>query len=121
MARHNELGIKGEQLARDYLAERGYEILATNWRFGKKEIDIIARKNNSISIVEVKTRSTDYFGEPEEFVELPKQKLLITAADEFLQNLNEDVEARFDIISIIHNKSLTRIKHIKEAFIPLLD
>lgn len=121
MAKHNDLGRKGEKIAKDFLIGNGYIILATNWRFEKKEIDIIARKSNTIFIIEVKTRSTDYFGRPEESVTCAKQKSLIDAADYFLQEMNEDVDVRFDIISIILNKYNTEIKHIKQAFIPLAD
>jgi putative endonuclease len=117
MAKHNLLGIEGERMALDYLRSQGYEILETNWRFERKEIDIIARKDNIVAIVEVKTRSTDYFGAPEESVTLTKQRFLIEAADVYMQQLDFEAEVRFDIISIV-NKT---INHIQEAFIPLID
>jgi putative endonuclease len=121
MAQHNALGTDGEKLAAHYLVEKGYSILETNWRFGKKEIDIIAQIGNTIAVVEVKTRSTDYFGDPEESVTLSKQKYLIEAADEYLQSLDFDAEVRFDIISIIKANSKLSIHHIEEAFIPLAE
>lgn len=121
MAEHNKLGIEGEQFAASYLTENGYQILETNWRCGQKEIDIIARKNNTIAIIEVKTRSTEYFGRPEEAVNLSKQRFLITAADVYLQTLNFDANVRFDIITIIKTNSDLKINHIEEAFIPLID
>lgn len=119
MAEHIRLGTDGEKMATDYLVEHGYIIRETNWRFGKKEIDIIAQKQNTIAIVEVKTRSTDYFGMPEESVTPAKQKLLIAAADEYLQQLNFSADVRYDIIAIIKKGSEISIDHIKEAFIPL--
>jgi putative endonuclease len=117
MAKHNQLGKEGERMAREYLLSENYEILETNWRFKKKEIDIIARKNKLVIFVEVKTRSNDYFGAPEESVTKTKQVFLIEAAEAFMQQLEYLAEARFDIISIVKNS----IHHIQEAFIPLID
>jgi putative endonuclease len=61
MAAHNELGKKGEQLAIDFLIKNEYKILEKNYRYLKAEVDIIAQKENTLVVVEVKTRSTDYF------------------------------------------------------------
>ena len=74
MAKHNNIGKDGETIARRYLEQKDYLILETNWRKGHLEADIIAYKDNQIIFVEVKTRSTDIFGAPEEFVDLKKQK-----------------------------------------------
>ena len=68
MAEHYELGKKGEQLAVNYLIGKGYKIVERNWRFQKAEIDIIARKAETLISVEVKTRSTKNFGNPQDFV-----------------------------------------------------
>ncbi len=121
MARHNELGKNGEKAAVAYLARNGYQIIETNWRCGRKEIDIIARKGDLIIIVEVKSRRTNYFGEPEEAVTLKKQKRIIIAADYYLQKLDYDAEVQYDIISIIINKDGMEINHIEEAFRPLAE
>ncbi|HIC33059.1 MAG TPA: DUF91 domain-containing protein, partial [Flavobacteriaceae bacterium] len=72
MASHNELGKKGEQLAVDFLIESGYDIIERNYRFNKAEVDIIAQKKDVLAIIEVKTRSTADFGNPQDFVK-PKQ------------------------------------------------
>jgi putative endonuclease len=80
MAEHNELGKQGEEIAQQHLSDKGYKILQCNWRFGSEEIDIIARKDNILVIVEVKTRQTNFFGEPEESVTKKKQKFLVRAA-----------------------------------------
>ena len=74
MATHNELGILGEQLALEYLVEKGYKVLEKNWRYLKAEIDIIAQKDNTLIIVEVKTRTSTFFGNPEDFVTKTKVK-----------------------------------------------
>ena len=68
MANHHVLGQQGEALAVTYLAEKGYQILETNWRFKRAEVDIIAKLGQVLVFIEVKTRTTDYFGSPEEFI-----------------------------------------------------
>jgi putative endonuclease len=90
MADFHELGKNGEELAVRHLKSNGYEILETNWRKGSLEVDIIARKGNTLVIAEVKTRSTNYFGEPEEFVTRAKQKNLIKAANSYILQNNFD-------------------------------
>lgn len=117
MAQHNELGKKGEKLAVDFLTENGYTILETNYRFHKAEVDIIAQKNNVLAVVEVKTRSTDYFGDPQDFVKPKKIKLLVGAIDDYVIKNDLDVEVRFDIIGIIKNEKGIRLEHLEDAFL----
>jgi putative endonuclease len=116
MAHHNELGKMGEQLATDYLLYNGYEILKRNFFYDKAEIDIIAKKKETLAIVEVKTRKTDSFGNPQEFVTKNKIKLLVRAANEYVISNDLDVEVRFDVISVLKNKTTERIEHFKDAF-----
>ncbi len=118
MAKHNELGKKGETLARGFLQEKGYSIVATNWRFDKDEIDIIAWDGPMLVIVEVKTASTDYFGPPEEAVDARKEAFLIRATEAYLEETDLDCESRFDIVAIVLNDHETRIVHIEDAFYP---
>jgi putative endonuclease len=120
MADFHELGKAGEEIAIGHFKSNGYEILETNWRKGSLEVDIIARKGNTLVIAEVKTRSTNYFGEPEEFVTRVKQKNLIKAANSYILQNNLDLEARFDIISILFKSGSHRIHHIEDAFYPTL-
>jgi putative endonuclease len=117
MAKHNELGKKGEQLAVDFLIKKDYEVLEKNYRYLKAEVDIIAQKDNILAVIEVKTRSTDYFGNPQDFVNPKKIKLLLSAIDNYVIEKNLDVEVRFDIIAIIHQDSNTKIEHLKDAFL----
>tara|TARA_B110000091_G_scaffold71363_1_gene78728 strand:+ start:2476 stop:2835 length:360 start_codon:yes stop_codon:yes gene_type:complete len=117
MAAHNELGEKGELLAIDYLIKNEYKILEVNYRFLKAEVDIIAQKENVLAVVEVKTRSTDYFGNPQDFVNPKKIKLLLSAIDNYVIERDLDVEVRFDIIGIILQKNVTKIEHLKDAFL----
>jgi putative endonuclease len=119
MATHNDLGRHGEQLAKTHLESLGYEILDENWTHGKAEVDLVAYKDKTIIFVEVKTRSGNFFGEPEDFVDNRKQKLLARAADEYIYLMNHQGEARFDIIAILFdNKQQHNLKHIEDAFWP---
>ena len=118
MAKHIELGKKGEVLARKFLEENGYAILEINWRHEKDEIDIIAQDKDELVIVEVKTRSTNYFGDPEESVGDQKEAFLIRATEAYLEENELDVDTRFDIIAIISNKQGNQITHIIDAFYP---
>ncbi len=120
MAEFHEIGKTGEELASDYLAKKGYKILETNWRKGPLELDIIARTKDTLIIAEVKTRSTNYFGEPEEFVTRSKQKNLIKAANGYISEHNLDLETRFDIISILKKGQQYQVYHIEDAFYPTL-
>lgn len=113
-----EKGKKGEQMAADYLRSKGYQILETNWRMGHLEVDIIATGANMLVFVEVKTRATNAFGEPEVFVDLAKQRHLIRAANIYIGKNGIDKEVRFDIISVILNEGVKSIKHIEDAFKP---
>lgn len=119
MAEHNEFGKKGEQVAAQFLEEKGYEILATNWRFKHWELDIVAQPKGkkTIVFVEVKARHTNYFGYPETFVTKAKQQLIAKAAAIFLdQNGLNDAPVRFDIIAITVTPEDTHILHIDDAF-----
>ena len=116
MAKHYDLGKKGEELALAFLLKKGYEILETNWFFNKAEIDIIAKYKEEVIIVEVKTRSSDYFGNPEDAVDSKKRNLLIMATNEYLENNNLDLEVRFDIITLLKEGAGMKINHIHNAF-----
>ncbi|MBA3648436.1 MAG: YraN family protein [Chitinophagales bacterium] len=118
MSKHNELGVKGEILALEFLEKKGYVILEINWRFSHTEVDIIAKQPNTLVIVEVKTRTGDQFGFPEEAVGIEKQKNLARAADEYLERNNLDMDVRFDVISITFKNDLPNIYHIQDAFFP---
>ena len=117
MAEHYELGKKGEQLAIDYLIKQGYKIVERNWRFQKAEIDIIARKEETLISVEVKTRSTNNFGNPQDFVNPKKIKLMVLAMNEYVLKKDLNVEVRFDIMAITKNKRSFDIEHLEDAFL----
>ena len=116
MAEHNELGKQGEALAIEFLQQKGYEILETNWTFQKAEIDIIAQKDSVLAIVEVKTRSSIDFGLPQDFVTPKKIQLLVKAVNEYVIAKDLEVEVRFDIIAIHKDGTEHHLEHIEEAF-----
>ena len=119
MAKHHDLGRRGEAMAKAHLEAAGYEILDENWTFGKAEVDLIAYKDRIIIFTEVKTRTGNSFGEPEDFVDNRKQKLLAGAADEYIYLMNHQGEVRFDIVSILFTPQNTyTLKHIEDAFWP---
>ncbi|MDR1762041.1 MAG: YraN family protein [Bacteroidales bacterium] len=116
----SELGRKGEELARSYLQERGFVILHGNWRYAHKEIDIIALKNNTLHIVEVKTRTSDYIQRPQDAVNKTKQRFLIAAAQAYITRYSFSGEVQFDIISILIQSHSHSIDYIPQAFYPLV-
>ena len=120
MAEHNELGKSGEEYACDYLIKKGFNILEKNWRHNKDEVDLIATYNEYLVIIEVKTRSNLYFGEPQIFVNKKKQAFMIRAANAYILKNNIHLETRFDIVSVILSGNKVSIKHIEDAFYPTL-
>ena len=115
MADHYDLGIQGEDDAVAYLIKKGYRIKVRNYRFAKAEIDIIAENDEWVVMVEVKTRTNDSFGNPEDFVSRKKQGHLVRAANQYAEEFNVTKDIRFDIISILLEPSYS-IEHIEKAF-----
>ncbi len=116
MAEHNDLGKLGEEMAVDFLQKNGYEILETNWTFQKAEVDIIAKKENTLAIIEVKTRSSLDFGLPQDFVKPKKIQLLVKAVNEYVVSKDLDMEVRFDIIAVHKEGKSLVIEHLIDAF-----
>ncbi|MFC2118569.1 YraN family protein [Bacteroidota bacterium] len=117
---HYELGIKGEKIAQKYLIKNNYRILETNWRSKGYEVDIIASYKNTIVIVEVKTRSSTKFNQPHDAVNRSKQNSIIRVAESYVFSNQLNMEVRFDIITVILNQNVCKIKHIENAFYPLI-
>ncbi|MFT5738130.1 MAG: putative endonuclease [Maribacter sp.] len=116
MGKHNEFGKEGEQIAADFLLKKGYTISYRNYRYLKAEIDIIAKKDEIVAIVEVRSRRSDYIENIAETVTQKKIKLLVMAADYYILSTDLDVEVRFDIITILKNKNRFEIEHLENAF-----
>lgn len=116
MARHNDFGKEGEQRAIKLLQDNGYAILESNWTFGKAEVDVIARKENILAAVEVKTRSGTDFGLPQDFVNQKKIRLLVNAVHAYADKIAFEGDIRFDIVSVLHKDGCWRVEHIPDAF-----
>ncbi|MEI6125470.1 MAG: YraN family protein [Pseudomonadota bacterium] len=96
-----KLGERGEEIAIGFLKKNKYKILNKNYRCPFGEIDIIAQQGKTLSFIEVKTRSSELFGAPQEAVHLQKQKKISRAALAFIQRYQlEDRAARFDVITV---------------------
>jgi putative endonuclease len=93
-------GNLGENLAAEFLKKKGFEIVARNYRFRHCEIDLIARRDNWTIFVEVKTRSSLSYGQPEEFVSAQQARRIFEAAEEFIFSTNWHGHIRFDIVSV---------------------
>ncbi|MBS1619579.1 MAG: YraN family protein [Bacteroidetes bacterium] len=116
MASHNDLGKRGEDIAAQHLIGKGHTILIRNYRFEKSEVDIISRVGDTIVFTEVKTRTSDAFGYPEDAVSSRKQVQLKLAMEQYVLENSITSEPRFDIISIITARGRTDIHHIEDAF-----
>lgn len=113
----DELGRKGESIARQYLLNQGYLILDQNWRWHRKEIDIVAKKGAEIVVVEVKTRHENFSAEPYESVTFHKIRNIVEVADHWLKFHQSDLECRFDVISITIKKDGSHsLEHFPGAF-----
>ncbi|MCX8079955.1 MAG: YraN family protein [Bacteroidia bacterium] len=113
-------GQKGEKKIQDFLTKRGYRILDTNFRYGKKEIDIIALSpEDTLVFVEVKSRKTDFEENPAWAVTLRKQRNIISAAHYYILSRNLDPkEIRFDIATVVESSSSSEITYIENAYYP---
>ncbi len=116
MAAHNELGKWGEDLAAAYLAKKGYEILERDWKSGHHDLDIIARDEDTLVVIEVKTRRNRLFGDPEEAIDYKKRMSLQSAINHYVKSHRTGRDIRFDIISIVGTIGSTpEIEHIKDV------
>lgn len=109
----------GEHEAIRLLKAQGLEVIEANWIFLHLEIDIVAKDGDTLVIVEVKTRSSNEYGEPETFVTRAKQKKLIRAANWYLHNKNLNMEVRFDVIGLLKTSHGTNYNYIRNAFAPI--
>ena len=112
------LGDDAENLACEYLTERGWEILDRNYYYGKAEIDIIAKNENCVAFVEVKMRSGTQFGHPIEFVNEAKIERVFRAAEYWAQDHQaHNFPMRFDVIGILKRKgNEPEIAHFEDAY-----
>ncbi|MCC6691632.1 MAG: YraN family protein [Bacteroidia bacterium] len=113
-------GDKGEKIAATYLNKKGYSILHTNWRYQHLELDIVAKKDDLLIVVEVKSGNSVDFGDPHEWVTRKKQKRVINAADAYVTEYNIETETRFDVVAILFTSGTApQVTHIEDAFSPI--
>lgn len=120
MVTTRELGEMAEGLAQQHLVKQGYEILDTNWYHGHLELDIVAKDEDELVVVEVKARTGIRYEHPSEAVTNTKIKRIVEAADAYLVEKDLDVETRFDVITVIFVDKKFELEHFKDAFYPTL-
>ncbi len=116
MAKHNELGQTGENLAVRYLEDQDYIILERNCRQRHWEMDIVAIKGNVIAFVEVKTRTSESYGQAEAAVDMKKQRRMMAMADRYVCQHNRAEYPRMDIIAVVKEGTEYVIRHTPNAF-----
>ena len=116
MAAHNELGKWGEDCAADYLQRKGYTIIERDWKSGRRDIDIIAADEaGTVVFVEVKTRRSRLFGDPEEAVDYQKLQSLRSAMNHYIKYSHINGDVRLDIITVVGTIGAEpEIDHIKD-------
>lgn len=117
---NKEKGDKGEALAARYLEEHGYTIILMQWKYMRYELDIVSENATHVVFTEVKTRYSNYYGEPWEAVNKAKRQKVCVSANAYIRQFNCEKEPRFDIVSIIHHNGKTEILHIEDAFYPMV-
>ncbi|MFQ5824676.1 MAG: YraN family protein [bacterium] len=112
-----KIGKFGEEMAAEFLRNKNYEIIERNYRWARGEIDIVAKKDDMLIFVEVKTAQRDTFGPPETWVDQRKQQQIGQVAEHYLQEKEiDDMDCRFDVIAITAQGKEWKIKHIENAF-----
>ncbi len=112
------IGKRGEEAAKSALEEMGFEILERNWRFGHKEIDIIAASEDGIRFVEVRSRVEPVLLEPELTVGSVKKEKLVSAARAYMRMNRITCEAFFDIVAVTFSPQGVKVDYFPDAFIP---
>ncbi|GHT19215.1 UPF0102 protein [Bacteroidia bacterium] len=116
MALHNELGKRGEEIAKDFFIANGYWIRDANWHSHHYELDFIAENDHLVVMVEVKTRTGNAFGEPEDFITDAKMKRTLQAAHNYILANKIEKNTQIDVISIVFAKDGThRLTHFPDA------
>jgi putative endonuclease len=118
---HCQKGRVAEQLAARYLRARGYRIWKSNWRWGKRELDLIAIHRGELVVVEVKARDGNPVNDPGEVVGKVKQRNMILAAEAFIRRYDCRFPTRFDVISVVYHADGVEIEHMENAFIPSVE
>ncbi|MBW3553854.1 MAG: YraN family protein [Gemmatimonadetes bacterium] len=117
MARSHELGRRGEALAATLLDGGGWTILDRNWRFGHKEIDLIAERDGTVAFIEVKARSGRGFGHPLDAVTARKRRELEIAARVWIDRHGRPGQSyRFDAVWVLRERGGLSVRHVEDAW-----
>ncbi|RAW03027.1 YraN family protein [Pseudochryseolinea flava] len=109
-------GAKGEALAAEFLKKKGFHVVARNFRYGRAEIDLIVTRQDWLIFVEVKTRTSVSYGQPEEFVSLTQAKRIYDAAEHYIFSTDWCGHVRFDVVSVmLADESAPEISHFEDA------
>lgn len=111
-------GLRAELTAAAYLRRLGYRIWKTNWRWGHRELDLVALHGNELVIVEVKSRNHNQVNRPESVIDPRKERNIILAAEAFIRLHSCCRPTRFDVIGVLYEESGLQIEHIQDAFRP---
>ena len=114
-------GKNAESAAAGYLKARGYHIWKTNWRWGKKELDLVTLYRNELVIVEVKSRVGNAVNDPSVVVDRRKERNIILATEAFIRLHGCSRPTRFDVIAVIYSGSGMEIEHMENAFYPTVE
>ncbi|WP_298995270.1 YraN family protein [Flagellimonas sp. S174] len=116
MGQHNAFGHEGERIAADFLMKKGYQILKQNYRYDRAEIDILAQNEDTLIVVEVKSRTSEFLEDITQVINQGKIKRLVKAADHYVEENNLDLEVRFDVIIVKRSSKGMEIEHLESAF-----
>lgn len=114
-------GRNAEKAAAGYLKARGYRIWKSNWRWGKKELDLVALYHDELVIVEVKSRVGNAVNDPSVVIDQIKERNIVLAAEAFIRLHGCKRPTRFDVIAVIYDGSGMEIEHLENAFYPTVE
>lgn len=118
MGRTQKIGSQGEREAADWLQRAGFSILARNWRSGRYEIDIVARRGDTLHFVEVKTRDEDSWESPEDALDAGKRRAFRLAVGAYLAAHPTDLEPQMDLVAVdLVAGEISEIRYVPEAVI----
>lgn len=113
-----EAGRNAEHLAARYLRACGYHIWKSNWRWGRKELDLVTIFRGELVVVEVKARFENEVNHPVVVIHHHKRRNMILATEAFIRIYNSKLPTRFDVIAVIYRSGEVEIEHIRNAFYP---
>lgn len=119
MARHNELGKWGEEIAREFFITHGYSVAEMDKSIGRAEVDIVAFKDDTVHFVEVKTR-TEWGGDPLEAITAAKIRRICRFANSYIINWSLKFRPQFDVVSVVGSPAVgvKKFEYIPDAFLP---